>query len=76
MGPLNNSTGVPCTLLLISVSSLLSHSSDSAAMASGTSDVTATQEPAEVAEECSGNGLNKPSGALCVQRRGRLIVQS
>lgn len=33
----------------------LSHSSDSAAMASGPPDVMANQEPAEVVEECSGN---------------------
>lgn len=34
-------------------------SSDSAAMASGTPDVTTNQEPAEVQEECSGNSLIK-----------------
>lgn len=43
--------------LCSSASPSLSHSSDSAAMASGPPDVTANQEPAEVAEECSGNSL-------------------
>ncbi|CAI5651413.1 unnamed protein product [Oreochromis niloticus] len=35
------------------------HSSDSAAMASGTPDVTTNQEPAEVQEECSGKKKSK-----------------
>lgn len=47
------------SVLLISVSLSLSHSSDSAAMASGPPDVTVNQEPAEAVEECSGNSLIK-----------------
>lgn len=49
----------------------LPHSSDAAAMASGTPDVMTNQEPAEVQEECSGNspcligGLGTLSVNIC-----------
>lgn len=45
--------------IIIKLIICLPPSSDSAAMASGTPDVTTNQEPAEVQEECSGNSLIK-----------------
>lgn len=53
--------------MLISVSPPLSpcSGSEGAAMASGSSEVTATQEPAETAEECSGKETEKMSEPSC-----------
>lgn len=54
----------------------LSPSSEGAAMASGSSEVTATQEPAEAAEECSGKETppQKNSLSLCVLVTFRNVV--